>query len=102
MGNVSTLSCPQDSDIYDLLDEATEARDEGASCLLLDIRGLTPEAITALLKDGQDMFKLPLAFKAKTCAQANAALRAYHGISALYCDENAREIAALYGAHLLV
>ena len=95
------LRCRAGADLYDLLDEAAEAADEGAVCLALELGDMAPEAIAALLAEGQDMLKLPLAFSASTAAQAEAALRAYHGVAALACAEDASAAAAYYGAHWL-
>ncbi len=96
-----TIRCAAGSDLYDLLDEAMEAQDEEAACLLLELGDMPPEEIASLLAEGQDMFKLPLVFSAPTAAQAEAALRAYHGVAALACAEDAAPIAAYYGAHWL-
>lgn len=96
-----TLRCCAGADLYDLLDEAADAQDEEAACLALELGDMEPEEIAALLSEGQDMFRLPLIFSASAAAQAEAALRAYHGIAALACSEDASAAAAYYGAHWL-
>lgn len=95
------LRCCAGADLYDLLDEAADAQDEEAACLALELGDMEPEEIAALLSEGQDMFRLPLIFSASAAAQAEAALRAYHGIAALACSEDASAAAAYYGAHWL-
>lgn len=99
--NSYTIPCEAGADLYDLLDEAMEAQDEEAACLILELNDMPAEEITELLAEGQDMFKLPLVFSAETAEQADAALRAYHGVSALRCKEDAAEVAARYGAFVI-
>jgi len=96
-----TLHCEAGADLYDLLDDAMDAQDEEAACLVLVLGDMPADEIAELLAEGQDMFKLPLVFSANTIEQADAALRAYHGVSALTCNEDASSVASKYGAHWL-
>ncbi len=87
----STLS----DDMEDWMDETEEAE-----AMLLDVSAVEPEEIAALLDEEQDLMRRPLLFRAGNAAQAEAALRHYCGITALY-GPGLAEAAARYGAYYL-
>ena len=87
----STLS----DDMDDWIDDAAES-----AAMLLDVSALEPDEIADVLDEEQDLMRKVLLFRAANAVQAEAALRHYCGVSALY-GAGLADIAAKYGAYYL-
>ncbi len=92
---------PQESTSpYDLMDISFSLT--GEVSVTLDVSELTEGKIKELMLEGQDMPAKPLMFKVKTAGQAEAALKHYHGIAAVFSnDDTIKDVAAKYGAYII-
>ncbi len=86
---------------YDLMDISFSLTDEQS--VTLDLSELNADKIKELMLEGQDMPGKPLIFKVADAAQAESALRHYHGIAAISAPQSAdiAPIAEKYGAYVL-
>jgi 5-methyltetrahydrofolate--homocysteine methyltransferase len=93
---------PQEStSAYDLMDISFSLADEQS--VTLDLSEVSPDKIKELMLEGQDMPGKPLIFKVTDAAQAQSALRHYHGIAAISAPKSAdiASIAENYGAYVI-
>ncbi len=73
--------------------------DPDASALLMDVRAVPADSLTALLDEAQQIVRAPLLFRAADAEQAALLLRRYHGVTAIDCPDASDALLAAYGAH---